>query len=314
MDVVTALHLLGGTARTAQLLLHCSRRSVQAALASGTILRVARGRYALPGMSRAALAAAAAPGVLAGVSAAQAYGWATLNRREDAVVAVLPGQRVTSRPGVVYRRRALNADERREGRTGQLHTLVDCATSLPFVDALAVADAALRGGSVLKQELLAAARTFRAPGARDVRRVAQHADGRAANAFESGLRGHLLLAGLRTFQPQHIIAGPWFFARVDLADPDRRVALEADGFATHGGRRQLAADLRRHNELAALGWVTLRFAWEHVVHQPGWVVAQVKAVLARRRVRAVPAIPACPARPDRTDQRRRTGTDDADAA
>jgi very-short-patch-repair endonuclease len=317
MDAVTALRQLGGTARAAALLGLCTRRSLQAAVAAGQVHRVARGRYALPGLPRASLAAAAAPGVLAGVSAAQAYGWSTLHRRDDAVVAVLPGQRISPRPAVTYRRRSLTARERREGRTGALLTVVDCATSLPFVDALAVADAALRERSLEPVALRDAALTFRGRGAADLRRVARHADGRAANAFESGLRGHLLLAGLRTFQPQHVITGDGFFAQVDLADPDRMVALEADGFETHGGRRQLAADLCRHDELAALGWVTLRFAWEHVMFRPEWVVHQVRSVLAGRRVRRPRAAGrrgGVSADRPRTVQRHQTGGGDANAA
>ena len=246
---------------------------------------MARGRYALPDSSRAAAAALAAPGVLAGHSAAASYGWGTLHRRDDAVVAVLPGQRVDPLPAVTYRRRRLDPVERREGRTSPLATVVDCATSLPFVDALAVADAALRD-RVLPEELHDAALRFRGHGAADLRRVARHADGRAANALESGLRGHLVLAGVRGFTPQHVVTGPGVFAQVDLADPARRVAIEADGFEVHGGRRRFAADLQRHDELAALGWVTLRFAWEHVMFRAGWLVEQVLAVLRRRR--AVP--------------------------
>lgn len=161
--------------------------------------------------------------------------------------------------------------------------MVDCATSLPFVDALAVADAAVRDGSLLLDELTHAAQTFHGHGAADLRRVARHADGRATNAFASGLPGHLLLAGVRGLVPQHVIASDGFFAQVDLAAPSRRVAIEADGFEVHGRRRQFVVDLQRHDELAALGWVTLRFAWEHVMFRPQWVVEQVTAVLARRR-------------------------------
>ena len=79
-----------------------------------------------------------------------------------------------------------------------------------------------------------------------------------------------------------MVTGLGLLAVVDLADPDRRVAVEADGFTVHGERSQLARDLRRHDELAALGWVTLRFAWEHVAHEPTWVVEQVRQVLRRR--------------------------------
>lgn len=283
MDPTDALRLLRGTARTSELLSRTTRRELHAALEAGTVRRAARGRYVLPGASRAVQAAAAAPGVLAGVSAAESYGWRTLHRRDDAVVAVLPGQRVDPLPGVTYRRLRLSGAERRDGRTSPLSTLVGCATSLPFVDALAVADAALQDGSVLAEELRHEADGFRGPGAADVRRVARHADGRAANAFESGLRGHLLLAGVRGLVPQHVITGTGVFAAVDLAVPGRRVAIEADGHAVHGQRRRFVLDLKRHSELAALGWVTLRFAWEHVMFHADWVVEQVTRVLRRRR-------------------------------
>ncbi|MGJ7439575.1 DUF559 domain-containing protein [Aquipuribacter sp. MA13-6] len=283
MDPVTALHLLGGSARTRDLLPRTTRRALQRALEDGTVRRVARGRYVLPDAHRATQAAAAAPGVLAGVSAAQAYGWPTLRRRDDVVVAVLPGQRVDPLPGVTYRRLRLDADERRAGRTSALATVVDCATSLPFVDSLAVADAALRDGSVLVAELQDVADGFRGRGAADLRRVARHADARAANAFESRLRGHLLLAGVKGLVPQHVVTAPGFLAAVDLAVPERRVAIEADGYEVHGTRRQFALDLQRHDELAALGWTTLRFAWEHVVFHPAWVVEQLTSVLRRRR-------------------------------
>ncbi|WP_380164449.1 DUF559 domain-containing protein [Jannaschia sp. R86511] len=303
MDAVTALELLGGTARTCDLVPLCGRRALQHALDAGLVVRVARGRFVLPGSGRAVTAAVAAPGVLAGVSAAHAHGWRTLHRRDDAVVAVLPGQRVTPVQGVTYRRRGLSADERRAGRTGPLATVLECAASLPFVDALAVADAALRDGSVLREELEDAASVFHGHGAADVRRVARHADARAANAFESGLRGHLLLAGVRGLVPQHVVTGPGFFAQVDLADPARRVAIEADGFEVHGRRAQLAADLQRHDELLVLGWVTLRFAWEHVMYRPRWVVEQVTSVLDRRRAVG-----------GRTDERRKKGSRRDDAA
>jgi very-short-patch-repair endonuclease len=116
-----------------------------------------------------------------------------------------------------------------------------------------------------------------------VRQVARHADARAANAFESGLRGHLIQARFTGFVPQHVITGPGVLACVDLADPGRRIAIEADGYSVHGDRRSFARDLQRHDELAALGWVTLRFAWEHVMFRPEWVVDQVRAVRRRRR-------------------------------
>ncbi len=47
-----------------------------------------------------------------------------------------------------------------------------------------------------------------------------------------------------------------FVARVDLALPELRLAIEYDG-AWHGDTRQFARDRRRLNELTAAGWRVL---------------------------------------------------------
>ncbi len=282
MDAMTALAALGGAARAVDLTRACGRRGLQRGLADGTVLRVARGRYVLADADRVTRVVTTAGGVRSGAAAAQAHGWGLLRRPVLVEVAVRPGRPVPRQPGVSYHRYAASTDERRDGRTAPLRTVLRCAATLPFVEGLVVADSALRSGDVLPQELQEAATAHRGHGASAVRRVARWADHRAANAFESGLRGHLLDAGFCCFVPQHVVTGPGFLAVVDLADPERRIAVEADGFEVHGRRRQLALDLRRHDELAALGWVTLRFAWEHVMNEPRWVVEQVRAVVRRR--------------------------------
>jgi very-short-patch-repair endonuclease len=60
-------------------------------------------------------------------------------------------------------------------------------------------------------------------------------------------------------------------ARVDLGDPKRKIALEADSFAFHGSRAALERDCRRYDELTLAGWMVLRFAWEHVMFEADWV-------------------------------------------
>jgi very-short-patch-repair endonuclease len=52
----------------------------------------------------------------------------------------------------------------------------------------------------------------------------------------------------------HTVRDPdgWFVARVDLAFPDRRVAIEYDG-PWHGEPGQLARDRRRLNALVTAG-------------------------------------------------------------
>jgi very-short-patch-repair endonuclease len=68
-------------------------------------------------------------------------------------------------------------------------------------------------------------------------------------------------------------------ARVDFAYPDVRLAIEVDGYATHGSPRAMAADFERQNRLAAVGWVVLRFTWRQVVQQPAAVAQAVRTAL-----------------------------------
>jgi hypothetical protein len=71
----------------------------------------------------------------------------------------------------------------REGVTSPAWTVIDCAKDLPFDEALAIADSALRHGDVTKAELLRLAEQVTSTGRRRALRVAQAADGRAANPF-----------------------------------------------------------------------------------------------------------------------------------
>lgn len=69
---------------------------------------------------------------------------------------------------------------------------------------------------------------------------------------------------------------------VDGAYPDARLVLEADGRSWHDRQRAFRTDRRRDNEAARVGWQTLRFPWEEVVHDPDDVVATVRDVRAQR--------------------------------
>ena len=76
-----------------------------------------------------------------------------------------------------------------QGRvTSPVRTVVDCARTYPFDEALAVADSAMRGG-VDPGKLLEAAKASPRTGRRKAVDVVEAADGRAANPFESVLRG-----------------------------------------------------------------------------------------------------------------------------
>jgi very-short-patch-repair endonuclease len=64
---------------------------------------------------------------------------------------------------------------------------------------------------------------------------------------------------------------------VDLADPELKIAVEADSFEHHGSRAALVRDCERYDALSAAGWTVLRFTWEHVMSRPDWVTATVRA-------------------------------------
>ena len=71
----------------------------------------------------------------------------------------------------------------------------------------------------------------------------------------------LLDAGLRQPARQHeIYDSGQFVARVDLAYPDDRLAIELDGFRWHAGRRPFRSDRLRRNRIEAAGWRLLETA------------------------------------------------------
>lgn len=63
-------------------------------------------------------------------------------------------------------------------------------------------------------------------------------------------------------------------ARLDLADGQRRLAVEMDGRRGHAGDAMLARDQRRDARTAALGWITVRGTW--------WDVRSGQAAFVRR--------------------------------
>ena len=278
MSVVEALEHLGGTATRAQLVAVTSRAAVDRATAAGDLVRLARGRWALPVVDEARLAAHRLSGTVSHASAALLHGWAVKSTPTRPHL-TLPQKR-RRRAGweeVVVHRADLHPAERTGLVTSPERTLVDCLRTMPLDEALAVADSALRDGFG-RQRLLELADRARGAGAARIRSVASRATPLAANPFESVLRAAALEVGLDV-EAQVEIWEPDFLGRVDLADRRRRIVLEADSFAWHGGRAQLASDCRRYNQLAVHGWLVLRFSWEDVMFHAGDVRRTLEAAV-----------------------------------
>ena len=69
-------------------------------------------------------------------------------------------------------------------------------------------------------------------------------------------------------------------AEIDLAFPDRRIAIELDGYAFHSGAAAFRRDLRRANALMRDGWTVRRFSWDDLLNDPDGFVATVAELLA----------------------------------
>ncbi|MEP6817099.1 MAG: hypothetical protein ABI873_16285 [Marmoricola sp.] len=152
--------------------------------------------------------------------------------------------------------------------TPPLQTVITCARLLPFDEALAIGDSALRADAVTHLELVEAGDTARGAGASAVRRVARHATSRAANPFESVLRAIAIEVGLDP-QPQQPIDVGERIVHPDLVAG--RLALEADSWEWRTGKQAHVNDRWRYNALVIHGSTVLRFAWEHVMLQPDYV-------------------------------------------
>ena len=157
MDVVDQMQRLGGVTDRATLIRCTSRSAVDRALRRGDIVRDGHGRYALPAAEAALRAANRLSGVVSHPSAAIHRGWAV------------------TRPGGERRHLA-------PLHVGGLHA------HLPFDEALAIADSALRSGDIGKKELIALTGEVKGAGAARRRRVAAEADAKAANPFQSAQR------------------------------------------------------------------------------------------------------------------------------
>ena len=280
MDATRALERLGGIASTRQLLGLTTRRRLRRAVRSGLVERRTRGRYALPTASDARKVAAGLTAVVCLRSAAAHHGWELKTQPPDPEVMVKRGRRLTAdqRAGVSVHWATRAPDQVADGVTTPLRTVVDCARVLPFDEALAIADSALRSGAVTRADLDAI--DVRGAGADAVRRVLRHADGRAANPFESVLRALCIEAGL-VVEPQAAIDLGTGEVHPDLVCHQLRLVLEADSWTFHATRKAHGRDCARYNLLVLRGWRVLRFTWEQVMHDQAyvrWVLAELRRV------------------------------------
>ena len=70
--------------------------------------------------------------------------------------------------------------------------------------------------------------------------------------------------------------------RLDFAYPDAKIAIEADSIKWHFGVDAWHRDRARSTQLAAAGWIVLRFTWQDLVNRRGWITGCIRAALQGR--------------------------------
>ncbi len=182
--------------------------------------------------------------------------------------------------------------------TSVARTVVDCARTLPFENAVVLADAALGRGLVTRSELHGQVRRHaRVPGALAAEQVIAFADGRSAGVGTSRSRVLFRAAGLPAPDLRFAVPGladvPGGTAdESDFAWPADRVLGEFDGWEEfgrllgpgpepQGPHRELALanERARHRLLLAAGWRVVRWTWADLT-RPAAVVLRVREALA----------------------------------
>jgi hypothetical protein len=236
-------------------------------------------------------------GVLAGYSAAELLGRGCALRRVPAEVLVPRDLR--RQPDLLIRRGCLpDAAVRTVAGvrvTSPLRTAWDLARRLPLVEAVVAVDALARRRSGTDpgfEPVQLLAHRAESPGARSCRaldRVLALADRRAESVPETLLRLNLVLGGLPPPEVQYRVLDDYGFvlARVDLAYPAARLAIEYDG-EIHFTPSRSRADRQRDLELADRGWHTMRLTRDDVDGDPPRTRRRVATLLQARTPRATP--------------------------
>lgn len=283
MDPVEALTRLGGVATRPELLALTNRRRLRVAEAAGRVTRLRRAHYALPETDAALAAAVRLGGVVSHLSAAQHWGWKVKTPPVLPTITVPRWRCHLDTEGLEVHWADLPAGAVRGRVTSPVQTVIDCARSYHFDEALCVADSALRAG-VNRDELIAAARASPRTGRSKTVRVAEACDIRAANPFESALRAIAKNVPGLEVEPQQWVGD---VGCADLMDRRLGVVIEAESFEFHADSASFARDVRRYTLFVQHGFQVVRFTWKEVMFDPDYCRRALQDVVDLRLQQAV---------------------------
>jgi hypothetical protein len=154
------------------------------------------------------------------------------------------------------------------------------------IGGIAALDALLHRGVVRMPALSTYRATIgRRPGSRLFTDALEAAEPLAESPMETRSRLVLVNSGLPRPIAQYVIRDSEgrFVARVDLAYPVEKVALEYEG-DHHRDRDTFRRDIDRLNALIALDWVVVRATARDIYRDPDQLVRRVSELLRRRRI------------------------------
>jgi hypothetical protein len=184
-------------------------------------------------------------------------------------VAALPSGHVTVRSGVRV--------------TSVARTVVDLARTSSFRAGVVVADSALRGKQVSKDELRAVvADCARWPGIRQASLVVEFSDGLSESALESISRVAFRDHGIPAPELQVPVGGDnGVVGRADFLWRQYGTIGEADGAIKYANTDRAISQLRRDAALRAAGFQVVHFTWQEIVKTPGQVAASIMEAFRR---------------------------------
>ena len=288
-DIQILVDAQGGVATTAQLLAVLSRSRLDTHIRNGLLLKVWPGVYSinepntLIRLSGLDLRAGEPVAMCMGTAAA-AYGFDT----EDVVdlhVLNPDGHQLRNSDGLFVHRRDGAPITEIGGRlaTSPDWTAVEVARGLRRTRALATLDAALRSGACHSWGLLAAAEGQAGRrGIVAVRKLIPLASAEAESPMESEARLAMLDGGLPMPVLQYVIVDrsgrKW---RLDFAWPDRKVAVEYDGFAWHSDPDSFHRDRQKRAALQEIGWAVVSIVSDDVRYRTRDMLRRIEVELTR---------------------------------
>ena len=207
-----------------------------------------------------------------------------------APVEVSTSKRGSARPGmVVHRVRSLAPNEVQILNgipvTSTVRTILDLASVIgPRRLEMAIESAVRRRLATIEQLRTSVDRSSSTQRGRAVLRMLLdgYAPAPSDSALEVLLWGLLRDSGVPEPVRQHPVRKDGrVVARIDLAYPEARLAIEADGFVYHSSPRKWRSDRERQNFLVSLGWTVYRVTWEDVTQRSSRIVADIVQLLRR---------------------------------